>query len=331
MNVSANLNIDPSDCLVPVAVFAFRRVDHLRETLAALERCSEFDRTPVTIFSDGARPEIPGEQQAVAEVRSFLNTWARIHGADVHEASENQGLRRSITFGVTAMLQRHDRVIVLEDDIIVSPAFLKYMNQGLNACENRHDIYQICGYMVPHQLHLPDVGLTRVGTCWGWATWRRAWCNYNDNATELLSRLPLEQVSRFNIDDTCSNYSDLAANANGTMNTWAVRWDASIFLQNGLSVLPSQSLTRNIGFGGGATNCEASGVGKHLMRQEIRETAICYDWSSLEIVETPGFLHAIKTYNRWQTAQWTKRSMTEKIRGRLRRLLKFVFAIGGNY
>jgi hypothetical protein len=161
------------DDLAPVALFAYRRPDHLGRTIEALLACSGADRTALTVFSDGAKG--PADQSLVGEVRAML---ARIDGfasVRVIERPANVGLARNVIAGVTQILQESERVIVLEDDMVVSPDFLTYMNDALEMYAEDSRVVSIHGYVYPTQELLPDYFFLRGADCWGWATWRRGW------------------------------------------------------------------------------------------------------------------------------------------------------------
>lgn len=218
---------------VPIAIFAFKRLDLLKKTLAALERSKGFPGGPLHVFSDAPREAVPAEAAQVGALRDWLKPWCARHGAVLHEASGNQGLRRSIISGVSALLKDYERVIVIEDDILVSPGFLPFMHEGLEAFQERDEVMQISGYFVPHRQHLPAAGMLRVPACWGWATWRRAWQHYSDDAAALLSAVRARDVQAFDLNGSYANVEALEKNARGTLNTWFVRWYASVFLRGG--------------------------------------------------------------------------------------------------
>jgi hypothetical protein len=305
----------------PIAVFAFRRLDLLKRTLGALEKCAGFADSPVVVFSDAARSGMPGEAQQVETLRQWLRPWCVRHGADLREAPANIGLRASITAGVSRVVEQHGRVIVLEDDILVSPGFLRFMNDALDAGEDRSAIYQVSGYFVPHQRSLPAVGLLRVPACWGWATWRRAWRSYSDDAAALLDKIRQADTHAFDINGSYGNLEALQRNVDGTLNTWFVRWYASVFLQHGLTIYPATSLTRNIGFGGGGTNCGSGAMDRTFLRQRIDPGPVRVDWAALETTETPEYVATLEQFYRWQNLQWAKPTWRERVRGKIRRLL----------
>lgn len=313
--------------LAPIAIFAFKRLDLLKQTLRSLEACAEFPDSHVLVFSDSARSCVPGEEKAVLELRQWLRPWCAQRGATLHEANVNKGLRISIISGVTFTLEQHERVIVLEDDIVVSPSFLAFMNDALESCKNRTEIFQVSGYNVPHQRKLPGTGLLRVPGCWGWATWQRAWREYSDDAAKLLRQVLLKDVNAFNINSTYNYLESLERNAVGLADTWMVRWYASVYLRAGLTVYPGISLTRNIGFDKGGTNCTGGRTSRIFSRQRVGSKMPRVDWSSIGSAESPEFASALEEFYRWQQEQWGRPSLTERLQAKYRRLAREILHV----
>jgi len=316
MHAAVTTNDNPRN-LAPVAVFAFNRLDLLRSTLGALERSRGFAQSSVHVFSDAARSDHPGEVTEVEKLRAWLRKWCESRGATLHEAAENLGLRRSIVSNVSSVLTTHDNVIVIEDDLEVSRSFLTFMNQALHSYGDRADIVQVSGHNVPHREKLPAIGLLRVPASWGWATWRRAWRDYNDDASALLAGVRELDSHAFDMSGTYGYLEALERNAAGTLDTWAVRWYASVFLRGGLTVYPGQSLVRNIGFDTRGTNCGPSTTARAFSGQRINHRSISPDWHNVGTAETASFALALEAFYRWQQAQWTRPTWNERFRARL--------------
>jgi GR25 family glycosyltransferase involved in LPS biosynthesis len=213
-------------------------------------------------------------------------------------------------------------VVVLEDDIVVSRHFLRFMNDGLAACEDRDPIYQISGYFIPHRRDLPAVGAMGAPACWGWATWRRAWRWYNDDAAALYEQVRQGNTRAFDINGTYHNLEALRRNAEGTLDTWGVRWYASMFLRGGMVVYPALSLTRNIGFGGGGTNCGASAMDRIYLRQRIARQAVAVDWAGLPDTPNKDYAETLEEFYRFQHRQWTLTPWPVRLRAKIRRMLR---------
>jgi hypothetical protein len=223
--------------------------------------------------------------------------------------------------GVSELLETNDRIIVLEDDIVPSRTFLTFMNEGLAACESRNDIYQISGYFVPHRVDLPDLGLLRVPACWGWATWRRAWAQYTDDAATLVDALAGHDKRKFDIDGTYDYMESLEKNARGEANTWFVRWYATVFLRGGLTVYPARSLARNVGFVEGGTNCGPGRTAQTFLRQRIDNRRKNFTWETLGTDESPEYAEVLAGFYRWQQHEWTRPTWRERVDARVKLLM----------
>jgi hypothetical protein len=309
---------------VPIAIFAFKRLDLLMKTLSSLERCHGFPGGSIHVFSDAARAGEPVEAERVEAVRSYLRVWCARNQATLHEAARNQGLRSAIVGGVSFLLSTYERIIVLEDDIVVSKYFLEFMHVALERFRDSEKVMQVSGYFTPHHCTLPDVGLLHVTACWGWGTWRRAWRYYRDDAKSLLVDISGRSLRKFNVEDTYDYYGSLQENAEGTQNTWSVRWYASVFLKDGLVVFPGQSLTRNIGFGDDGTNCRDGAMAQVFMKQRIMARVPDTSFIDEHLVETKLFRDQLTKFYSWQNLQWSQPSAAKRWSARIRRVYQFV-------
>ena len=238
----------------PIAVFAYRRANHLSATLDALEKCEGFADSPVIIFSDGPRSE--REAEDVAKVRKLIRSRLRPN-IKMIERERNFGLAASIIDGVTGLCNEYGRVIVLEDDLVVSPSTLRWFNNCLDFYEDEHRVMAISGY----QFFIPSLRKQKFGifarfsSSWGWATWNRAWIKFDPEAAgweELLENHALANDFDWNGSYPLSRM--LLSQMTGSVDSWAIRWAWTIFRQQGLSVFPPRSLVRNSGFDTKATH-----------------------------------------------------------------------------
>lgn len=239
--------------LAPIAVFAYRRTDHLSKTLDALERCAEFSRSPVFVFSDGAKSEAGAAD--VAAVRALVRARLRPNMSLV-EAPANRGLANSICRAVTDLCDRYGRVIVIEDDLVVSPHALAWLNAGLDRYRDDEHVFQISA----HQFDIPEFAARKDGlflhltTSWGWATWKRAWDRFDPHA-EGWEKLKSDRALRQRFDVGGQHYSEmLRRQMEGRLDSWAIRWWWTVFKADGISLFPPRSLVQNIGFDETATH-----------------------------------------------------------------------------
>jgi hypothetical protein len=243
--------------MAPVAVFAFRRVDHLRRMLASLLRNPEATATDLFIFCDAAkRPEHAAD---VAAVRAHVESLEGFRSITRIYRSENFGLARSIIEGVTQILNSWGRVIVVEDDLVLSPHFLRFMNEGLVRYEKDARVASIHGYSYPTKAPLPETFFLQGADCWGWATWSRAWKEFEPDGTRLLKALRERGLTKqFDLDGAYPFTWMLEQQTTGVNDSWAIRWHASCYLKNLLTLYPGRTLVSNIGTDSTGTHCETT-------------------------------------------------------------------------
>lgn len=243
----------------PISLFVFNRIDLTKKTVEALLQNSEAKDSELFVFSDGPRAGKPEDLAKIAEVRNYIQ---KIHGfksVTVTNREVNMGLAASIISGVSAMLENFESVIVLEDDLITSPFFLKFMNDGISRYSGDSRVCSIHGYVYPLQSKLNKPFFLRGADCWGWATWRTGWQCFNPDGKYLLEELERRNLTySFNFEGSFNNTGMLEDQIAGRNNSWAIRWLASAYLANKLTLYPHESLVQNIGFDGSGTHC---GVG----------------------------------------------------------------------
>ena len=158
--------------LAPVALFAYRRPKHTLKVLQALSRNSLADQTQLHVFCDGPGPGASDiEKENILAVRKVVRQERWCESVTLHESPENIGLADSIVNGVTELVDQYGRIIVLEDDIVTSIGFLRYMNQALDMYAEDEQVFQVSGFMVPAKKKLEPCGFFRAPGSWGWATW----------------------------------------------------------------------------------------------------------------------------------------------------------------
>lgn len=266
-------SIVASAALAPVALFVFNRPAHTQRTLEALHRNDSAQNTHLYIFCDGPRADRE-DGIFVQKVRMVVASRRWCGKVTIVEHKKNCGLAASIKNGINHVLGEHDRVIVLEDDILVSPGFLDYMNTALSIYQSDSAVTAVCGFLpgtIMGRL-LPETFFLRHFECWGWGTWRRVWKDLDWDANRLYARVTenREQLDKFDFNNSADFSSHLRANAEGRMRTWAIYFQANAFLWEGLSLFPGKSLVQNIGCDSSGVHCDA-GVSQ-LYSVEVTET-----------------------------------------------------------
>jgi len=235
--------------LAPIALFVYNRPHHTQRTLKFLQQNELAEESRLFIFSDGAKGL--QDEEKVAEVRSIIKKIDGFKSVRIFEKKENSGLANSVIDGVTKLINDYGQVIVFEDDLVSSPHTLTYFNDALERYRNEEKIMHIGAYMYPLPTkNLPQSFFFRAATSWGWATWERAWKNFEPNIDTLISQFDHKKRAAFSIDNTMNFWKQMQEFKKGKNNSWAIRWYASIFLKGGLTLNPSQSLVNNIGHDG---------------------------------------------------------------------------------
>ena len=245
--------------LAPIALFVYNRPAHTRRTVAALLKNELAKESDLIIYSDA--PKYSDAADVVHEVRDYVRTIDGFRSVNIVERDRNWGLANSIIDGVTTVVNKYERIIVLEDDLVVSPVFLAYMHTALEKYSDEPRVMQISGNMFPviHPEALPETFFCRVATSWGWATWDRAWRKFEPDAKKLADMITTQKL-RKEFDSGYNYFQMLTMQARGEIDSWAVRWYASVFLSRGLCLHPSLSLVSNIGHDGSGVHCTSSDI-----------------------------------------------------------------------
>jgi len=244
----------------PIIVFTYNRPVHTGKTLNALMQNELASESVLYIYCDGAKENATEEQkEKIKQVREVVQKKQWCKEVHIIESEQNKGLADSIIGGVTEVINKHGKVIVLEDDIVTSKGFLRYMNDALCFYEKELKVMHICAYMYPHKEKLPETFFFEVPyPGGGWATWNRAWQYFKNDAQYFYDYFEQHQAwDIFNKFGGKYLQKQLKVNVDGKLYTWFIKWHGTLLLQNGLTLYPYCSLTQNIGFDNEATNCSA--------------------------------------------------------------------------
>ena len=242
----------------PIILFIYARPDHTRRTLEALSSNTLAQESDLFIYADGPKENVTEEQrERIRQTREVARSRQWCRTVTLIESDTNKGLAASIIAGVTETVSRYGRVIVLEDDIVTGKYFLEYMNNSLERYEDEKQVWEIAGYRVP--VNSNKVGscfFSKNESCWGWATWADRWSFFKKDPGYYVSIFTEEMIREFNMDGADTNlWKQVQLNLSGEINTWAVFWDATIYIHHGLVLTPFKSLVRNIGFDNTGENC----------------------------------------------------------------------------
>jgi hypothetical protein len=219
-----------------------------------LSRNTRAGESSLHIFSDG--PRSSGDEKKVDAVRNYIKSISGYNRIEIIERENNLGLANSVVKGVDEIFRLYDKAIVMEDDMISSPYFLKFMNDVLIMFENNYSIYSVTGYTFPIQI--PDsynhsLYLAPRASSWGWGTWRDRWKKVDWESKDFDNFIN----DKFKVNNFNKGGDDLTRmlknSIEGKIDSWAVKWTYAHFLNNAYCVYPVKSRLINIG-------ADASGV-----------------------------------------------------------------------
>lgn len=287
----------------PIALFTYNRADHTRQAVESLLKNEEAAYSDLYIFSDG-----PKNDKAVEGVKAnreyilsltvandYHNEKRLFKSITIVEREKNWGLAKSLIAGITEIVNKYGRVIVVEDDLILSPYFLKFMNEALDKYADDDRVSAVSAFLNPIDSKAPATFFLRYFACWGWATWDRAWSLFNPNTKELLKQIRWK-TKDFNIGHGGGGgfYGMLYCQKVGLVDSWAVRFYASSFLANKLVIYPGKSLALQSGMDGTGTHSDNSPHKYDMMELSARPISI----TDIPVCENKEIFSAYARYYR---------------------------------
>ncbi len=305
--------------LAPIVLFTFNRPWHTQQTLEALEKNELASDSVLYVYADGAKEGATEEQlQKIEEVRQLIRKPWKFKEIHIVEREQNYGLAENIVGGVTEIVNQYGRIIVLEDDIVTSRGFLKYMNDALNVYEDEERVMHITAHTFPLQFKSQsDTYFLKYVSPWGWATWSKEWRKFEISPNVLYRQL---MASTWYSEEDYNSFfgnefmKQLIANSNGDLKTWAVKWHTSIYLHKGLCLFPKYSLVNNIGFDGSGTNCGDSKTSYNLNEFDKEFINVEKELPSLN-------QKALKAFANYYNIKHNKQGVRNKIYGRLKSII----------
>lgn len=279
----------------PIVVFAYKRPQTLRRMLHSLAANELADRSRLIIRCDGAKAGASSaEIEGVRAVRELARAVSGFASVEVHEATANKGLARSVIEGVTDAVERFGRTIVVEDDVRLSPHFLRFMNDALDRFAAVEQVFSVGSWnYFADPRSLPGNFFLRYPDSIAWATWKRSWDLFELDGTVLMEALrQRDLLDRLDGDGRVRYLSTmLKAQVNGEVDSWAVRWTANSILQEKLNYFPRTSLSLHEGVGPDATHeqgtvdynkgLELAVAPQPVVEAPLRESEIAFDqWAS---------------------------------------------------
>jgi hypothetical protein len=244
--------------LAPIVLFVYNRLDHTKQTVESLQKNELASESELFIYSDAAKNEC--NINKVNEVREYIKTIDGFKKVTIIERERNWGLANSIIDGTTKIINKYNKVIVLEDDLVSSPYFLKFMNESLNMYRDRQDIFSITGFSFSQEFmkfdknNKEDIYLNIRPMSWSWATWKERWNKVDWEVKDFDSFIKdRNKIKKFNTGGTDLT-NMLTRQINGKLDSWYIRWSYHAIMNNLFTIYPKVSYVNNIGHDNSGTH-----------------------------------------------------------------------------
>ena len=237
----------------PLVLFTYKRLSVTQRVINALLMNPEARYTNLIVYSDGPKN---AEDDQILEVREYLRSLSGFNSIELIFRERNLGLAASFIKGITEVLDRFDSAIFIEDDNLVSPCFLAFMNNALEVYKDDERVSCISGYTYPIWPQQRRPFFIRGADTWSMATWRRSWQHFCSDARLLKAELENRNlVTKFSIDGF-RFYHMLESQIRGEIDSWGVRWWTSAFVKDMYCLYPHEPLCVSIGYGEDSVHCK---------------------------------------------------------------------------
>jgi hypothetical protein len=258
--------------LAPIAIFTYNRLDFLKILIQSLKKNTLSKNCTIYFFSDNWKNT--ADKKKVLDVRNFIKNVSGFKKKITILRNKNFGLAKNIISGIDFVLKKNNKIIVLEDDLELSNKFLKYINVALDIYKNDKKVASVHGWSFPinFKKDTPDYFFIRGADCWGWGTWKRAWKKFNPDGNDLLNKIKNQNYEKlFNFNNSFNYTKMLEDQVKGRNNSWAIRWHASMFLENMFTLYPKTSLVKNNGTKYGThSNFDTLNLGKKFIEKKYK-------------------------------------------------------------
>jgi len=310
--------------LAPICLFTYNRLSETKQTVEALQNNFLAKESDLFIFSDGGKNEV--SKVKVQEIRAYIKTIVGFNSINIVESIENKGLANSIISGVTQVVNKYEKVIILEDDLITSPNFLNFMNQALDFYKNDAQVQSINGFSLLINSNINDVYFQTRPFPWGWATWQDRWREELFNKSEIKKEIDLNKELLKNFKNKCGRDISkmLVDSVNGVNDSWYVRWTYNHFINKTISVYPRESLVANIGFGADGTHCKGINTYRYKLLEKTKINFKFLKYKDLDKKTENDFLkyftyaYKLKVRLKYLTTKSGRKTLKEDIKEKLK-------------
>lgn len=251
--------------MTPVIIILYNRPKHSLELLNSISKANNSNKHKFYIFCDG--PKNINDQKKIIEIKKILKRFKKKLNLKINFRKKNLGLQNNIVKSISSVLKKDNKVIILEDDLILNPNFFLFMEAALNKYKNSNKVLQISGYSYPI-LNNNSHYFLPLTSCWGWGITKKNWnefLNFYKNYHFLESEYLLIKKSKnlknsFNFNDSYNYFAMLENFFKKKINSWGIIFYLYLFIENKISLFPNNSLIKNNGF---------DGTGNHKSKTDV--------------------------------------------------------------
>lgn len=244
----------------PVLLIVFNRPQHTQAVLDSIKKAAP---NKLYVAADGPRTGNKGDIEKCASTRKIFDEIDWPCEVKTLFRHENLGCKRAVSGGISWFFEHEPQGIILEDDCNPDTSFFFYCQEILNKYKNDTRVMHVAGTN-----HFPSFQrdpnwsyyFSQVGHIWGWATWRRAWAQYDIEMSSLDEIFAKDYFKDLYPDPLVRAYFKRKFRQvyRGEIDTWDYQWEYSRLINSGLSVVPKNNMISNIGFGDDATHTASS-------------------------------------------------------------------------
>jgi hypothetical protein len=229
-----------------VVIFTYDRPDHLERLLYTYYKNQISVLLPTTIYMDA--PKSSEAKKAQIKTTKIINRYNDVFkNIKLIKRKINLGSKMNIITGITESFDNFKKLIILEDDLVLSENFLEFLSVCLEYFEGSEYVYHISGCSLIENTPTLDPYFTKYMNCWGWGTWKDKWQQLCPSSRSYKYDMNKDEIYNFNFDNSHDFHRQLYENRKGMISTWAILWYACIFKNDGLCLSPGISLVDNKG------------------------------------------------------------------------------------
>lgn len=244
----------------PVVFLIFNRPDTTRKVF---ERIRQAKPKKLYVIADGPRPHVKDDVIACKQTRAIVEQVDWDCEVFHNYAEENMGLKRRVYSGLDWVFEQEEEAIILEDDCLPDLSFFPFCEELLEKYRNDSRIRMISGtnFLIEWKSDVQSYHFSDRMDIWGWATWRRAWKDYDPEMSffkDQKTRLEMIRNLSDTEDEVRYSLQVLELISHNKIDSWAYAWHFANLMQHGLSIVPSVNLVTNIGFGSHSTHTKST-------------------------------------------------------------------------